>query len=116
MCGVGFVWLGFNPLIDVMREPIIGLIPLFMTFIAFFANGGKGWYTQKVPFALIIMVIGTVLWWCGLARHDTEKRELNDNLKMQKVLEDASDRLAGKNNMLAFVTLEGFNFMHRRAS
>jgi len=47
ICGVGFVWLGFNPLIDVMREPLIGLVPLFICFIAFFANGGKGWYPQK---------------------------------------------------------------------
>jgi len=47
-------------------------------FVAFFANNGKGWYPQKIPVALLVMLFGTVLWWCGLACHDTEKRELND--------------------------------------
>lgn len=108
VCGVGFVWLGFNPLIDVMREPLLGLVPLMVCFIAFFANNGKGWYSQKVPTALIIMVCGTIGWWCGLARHDTEKRELNDPELMKKVLDAASDNYLGNNEMTAFDVLIGF--------
>jgi len=115
VCGVGFVWLGYNPLIDVMREPILGMLPLFMCFVAFFANGGKGWYSQKVPFAAIIMVFGTVLWWIGAARHDTEKRELNDVDKMKAILDAAVDKYAGKNSMQGFTTLEGFDYMKSNA-
>ena len=32
ICGVGFVWLGFNPLIDVMREPLVGFLPVRACF------------------------------------------------------------------------------------
>lgn len=115
VCGVGFVWLGLNPLIDVMREPIIGMIPLFMCFIAFFAKGGKGWYPDKVPVAFIIMLIGTVLWWLGAARHDTEKRELNDPSKMGDILKDVASNHAFSNSMTPFLVLEGFNYMKSNA-
>lgn len=71
ICGIGFVWLGFSPLIDVMREPLIGIIPLAITFTSFMANKGKGAYPRGVPMALAIMVVGTSLWWSGLARWDT---------------------------------------------
>ena len=63
--GVGFVWLGFAPLIDVMREPLIGLLPLALCFTGFFANGGKGIYPARVPAALVIFAVGTALWWSG---------------------------------------------------
>lgn len=115
VCGVGFVWLAFSPLIDVMREPLIGILPLFLCFIAFFANKGKGWYTQKVPVAFIIMFLGTVFWWCGLARHDTEKRELNDPEKMRDIVHDARDDYAFKNEMTPFVVLGGFEYMKSNA-
>jgi len=61
------------------------------------------------------MLFGTVLWWCGLARHDTEKRELNDNGKMQTIVNDAADLYLGKNEMVAFVMLEGFKYMKSNA-
>ena len=115
VCGVGFVWLGFNPLIAVMREPIVGMMPLFFTFTAFFANGGKGWYSQKIPMAAVIMLIGTILWWIGLSRHDTEKRELNNPPDMGLALQDALDNLAFKNNMSPFVTMGGFSYMKDNA-
>jgi len=115
VCGVGFVWLGFNPLIDVMREPIIGLIPLLVIFIAFFANGGKGWYPQKLPVAFVVMAVGTVMWWLGAARHDTEKRELNDPSKMVDVLDDVRKNFAFRNEMVMFTVLGGFKYMTSNA-
>eukprot|EP00931_Biecheleriopsis_adriatica_P075469 TRINITY_DN49322_c0_g1_i1.p1 TRINITY_DN49322_c0_g1~~TRINITY_DN49322_c0_g1_i1.p1 ORF type:complete len:695 (-),score=133.82 TRINITY_DN49322_c0_g1_i1:43-2127(-) len=115
VCGVGFVWLGFNPLIDVMREPIVGMLPLFLVFIAFFANGGKGWYPQKVPVAFIIMALGTALWWLGLARHDTEKRELNDPSKMSETLNMVVEKYAFQNSMTPFLVLQGFQYMKSNA-
>ena len=98
-----------------MREPIVGMVPLFLTFSAFFANGGKGWYSQKIPMAAVIMVFGTILWWIGLSRHDTEKRELNDPTAMGEVLANAADTIAFKNNMSPFVTLGGFSYMKDNA-
>lgn len=115
ICGVGFVWLGFNPLIDCMREPLLGQLPLLVTFIAFFANSGKGWYPQSVPVALIIMLFGTIFWWCGLARHDTEKRELNDPELMRDIVHKARDEFAFKNEMTPFVMLGGFKYMKSNA-
>merc|ERR1719240_130951 len=97
VCGVGFVWLGYNPLIDVMREPFIGLLPLFLTFSGYFAKGGKGIYPSWLPPALIQMIIGTSLWWLGAARHDTEKRELNEVDKMRDIVKQASDDYLGEN-------------------
>lgn len=115
ICGVGFVWLGFNPLIDVMREPIIGMIPLFLTFTGFFSFGGKGCYPNMIPMALIIFVAGTVLWWIGGARWDTEGREFNENNKMQTILSNAASSYIGKLAPQPFVVLGGFADMTARA-
>lgn len=109
VCGVGFVWLGFNPLIDVMREPLIGFLPLFLAFSGFFAKGAKGIYPSGLPVAFVMMLIGTLFWWTGLARHDTEKRELNEPEQMGRLLNQAYETYAGKNTMQAFTPLAGFD-------
>jgi len=115
ICGVGFVWLGFNPLIEVCREPIIGMLPLALCFTGFFAKEGKGCYGM-VPVAVIIFVVGTTLWWCGLARWDTETRvdgtgDLNEVDKMGDVLRAAAEAYVGKNEWSAFACLSGFSLL-----
>ena len=115
ICGVGFVWLGFNPLIDCMREPIIGMVPLAMCFSGFFANGGAGPKSKFYIVALWIFVVGTVLWWIGLARHDAGGRELNERPAMAQAVSDAWDRYAFKNTMTPFVSLAGFADLTSRA-
>eukprot|EP00967_Tisochrysis_lutea_P110131 scaffold171965_cov27-Tisochrysis_lutea.AAC.1 len=120
ICGVGFVWLGFSPLIDVMREPLIGYIPLALCFTGFFANGGKGIYSNKIPAAVLIFVAGTVLWWAGLARWDTEGRagatgDLNERDKMAEMVRIAAESYVGKNHFSPFVVLKGFDELTSRA-
>jgi AGZA family xanthine/uracil permease-like MFS transporter len=120
ICGVGFVWLGFSPLIDVMREPLIGLIPLALCFTGFFANDGKGIYSNKIPAAVIIFLVGTALWWCGLARWDTEGRtntngDLNEREKMGNMVRFAAEQYVGKNRWSPFVALSGFEELTSRA-
>jgi len=120
ICGVGFVWLGFAPLIDVMREPLIGLIPLALCFTGFFASSGKGIYSNKIPAAVIIFVVGTTLWWCGLARWDTEGRngiagDLNEREKMGDMVRFAARQYVGKNRWSPFVALSGFDELTSRA-
>jgi AGZA family xanthine/uracil permease-like MFS transporter len=112
ICGVGFIWLGYSPLIDVMREPLIGFIPLALCFTGFFACRGAGVYTRNIPTALLIFVTGTVLWWVGLARWDTETRvgdggDLNQREWMVKTLERMWDLTGGKNNWSPGIALAG---------
>lgn len=119
--GVGFVWLGFNPLIEVCREPLIGLIPLALCFTGFFAKEQKGIYiigNMHIPAAVIIFMVGTILWWCGLARWDTENRvddngDLNEVSKMANMASYASDRYVGKNEFSPFACL-GFSLLEMR--
>jgi len=113
--GVGFVWLGFAPLIDVMREPIVGMIPLGLCFTGFFAANGKGSYNRNIPVAVIIFAVGTVLWWLGLARWDAGGRELNEPAAMGAVVSSAWAKYAGKNELSPFVTLAGFGDLTSRA-
>ena len=112
ICGVGFVWLGFNPLIDVMREPLIGFLPLALCFTGFFAVRGAGVYTRKIPAALLIFGVGTILWWAGLARWDTENRnglngDLNQREWMVKTLEQMWETTGGVNNWSPGIALAG---------
>ena len=109
ICGVGFVWLGFSPLIDVMREPLIGFIPLALCFTGFFAANGAGAYHRSIPVALVIFVVGTALWWAGLARWDTEARELNEREKMADVVAAAARAYPGKLNWTPFINMRGFS-------
>ena len=115
ICGVGFVWLGFNPLIDCMREPIIGFLPLAMCFTGFFANNGKGAYHRAFICSLWIFILGSILWWCGLARWDAGGRELNERPGMGAQVNSAYTRYAWKNSMTPFVTLGGFADLTSRA-
>jgi adenine/guanine/hypoxanthine permease len=98
IAGVGFVWLGFAPVIDVMREPLVGIIPLALTFTGFFSSGGKGAYHVNIPVAFLIMIVGLAFWWAGMARWDTEDRELNDSRKMGEILQSAMHKYVGKLN------------------
>jgi len=61
-------------LIDVMREPLVGFLPLALCFTSFFSAKGAGVYPRVVPMSFVILLIGTTLWWCGVARWDTEGR------------------------------------------
>jgi len=120
ICGVGFVWLGFAPLLDVMREPLIGYIPLALCFTGFFAAGGKGMYSKKLPAAVIIFVVGTALWWIGLARWDTEGRvgnngDLNNRGLMGDKVRKAWNAYAGKCGFSPFIALKGFSSVSSRA-
>ena len=112
ICGVGFIWLGYSPLIDVMREPLIGFIPLALCFTGFFAVRGAGVYTRNIPTALLIFLTGTLLWWLGLARWDTETRvgnggDLNQREWIVKTLERMWDLTGGKNNWSPGIALAG---------
>jgi len=105
---IGFVWLGMVPFIDVMREPIIGAIPLAMVFIGFYSNNGKGVgpfgipYTDRFQFVFIVG-IGTILMWAGCGKHMASTEELWDALEMR------AERYGGKNQMGAFTSLGGFS-------
>ena len=110
---VGFVWLGYAPLTDVMREPIIGFIPLILTFTGFFSNNLKGCYPAGFPTALVIFGIGTFLWWMGAARWDTEDRELNERDLMADIAHDKSQNI-GKIQPRPFVMLAGFEDLDAR--
>ena len=112
ICGVGFIWLGYSPLIDVMREPLIGFLPLALCFTGFFACRGAGVYTRNIPTALLIFGRGRILWWLGLARWDTETRvgdggDLNQREWMVKTLERMWDLTGGKNNWSPGIALAG---------
>jgi len=115
IAGVGFVWLGFAPVIDVMREPLVGIIPLALTFTGFFSSGGKGAYHVNIPVAFLIMIVGLAFWWAGMARWDTEDRELNDSRKMGEILQSAMHKYVGRLNWTPFVVLDGFDDLTSRA-
>jgi len=104
---VGFVWLGFVPFIAVMKEPIIGAIPLAITFIGFFSNGGLGTGFFGLPktsaFQFVFIVFfGCLFMWTGCGKFDPAPSV------MWATVESRAARYAGKNQMGAFVTLEGF--------
>merc|ERR1719482_1430088 len=91
------------------------MLPLALCFTGFFAANGVGTYSKKVPVAVIIFLTGTILWWCGLARHDGGGRELNERDKMSDVVNKAWTNYAFKNRMAPFVVFEGFADLTMRA-
>lgn len=63
--GAALVLLGFLPLVETLRVPVVGLVVLGLLLYALVARGALPW---RVPGVLLAFVIGTVLYYgLGLA-------------------------------------------------
>ena len=121
IAAVGFVWLGFSPLISVNADPLVGILPFAMTFTGFFANKGKGVYIAGVT-ALQIFAVGTAFKWMGAlkwpASFPGNLKPTPTNMWGSSALgADPSNygtvsyqwyKFAGRNKMEPFVALDGF--------
>jgi hypothetical protein len=106
LAAVGFVWLAFEPFVQVCKEPIVGILPLALVFTAFFSNRGKGYYGKVTGGgALIIMLLGILLKWVGAAKY------YGSVSFMQHQVDDAWDTYAGKNEMMKVFPLGNWDKM-----
>jgi len=115
IAGVGFVWLGFVPFIDVMAEPVIGALPLVIVFIGFFSNKGKGTGFFGIPKLdsfnfLFIVFFGTLFKYLEFGKYT------GDRATMWAAVEAKAERYAGKNEMRPFLSLGGFDNVDRFVS
>ena len=103
---VGFVWLGLNPFIGLMAEPIKAAMPIALAFVGFYANRGKGLPFLGVPVFQqmtfpFILFFGCLTFWLGLGKFDATVPEL-------WAVVEARAGYAFKNQMAPFVGLAGF--------
>jgi AGZA family xanthine/uracil permease-like MFS transporter len=61
LAGIGFVFLGLNQIAWSYAQPIVGLMPLYLSIAAYFGNVGFG----PVPTSLVIATVGIILGWAG---------------------------------------------------
>lgn len=103
---VGFVWLGMVPFIAVMREPIIGILPLAITFVGFFGNRGLGFGFLGIPHFknisfVFIVGFGVIFKWAGLGKFNPPVDAMWATVKQRW------DDYAGLNKMGPFISLGG---------
>lgn len=61
LAGIGFVFLGLNQIAWSYAQPIVGLLPLYLSIAAYFGNVSFG----PVPTSLVVAVVGIILGWAG---------------------------------------------------
>lgn len=66
IAGVGLMWLGFGPLLDIFEEPIIGYGAFFFAWCGFF--GGVRYLNGMVPFTVIVILLSSALQWINAGR------------------------------------------------
>lgn len=66
IAGIGLLWLGFSPLMDLFREPIIGMCAFCFAWAGFF--GKVDYFSGRLPFAIVVIVISTVFVWSDAGR------------------------------------------------
>jgi len=59
LAGIGFVFLGINQISFSYAQPIVGLLPLYLSIAAYFGNVKFG----PVPQSLVIAAVGIILGW-----------------------------------------------------
>ena len=121
IAGVGFVWLGFVPFIDVMAEPIIGALPLVIVFIGFFSNKGKGCGFFGIPkldsFNFVFIVLfGTLFKYLEFGKYPIMAGASPTRASMWAAVEAKGERYSGKNEMRPFLSLGGFADVDRFVS
>ncbi|CAJ1336091.1 unnamed protein product [Effrenium voratum] len=66
MVGVGFVYLGFVPMLNIAAEPMVCLIPLLIVFNGFF--GGVRYHIFRkltFPIGLLAILAAAIAGWSG---------------------------------------------------
>lgn len=61
LAGIGFVFLGLNQVAWSYAQPIVGLMPLYLSIAAYFGEVEFG----GVPTSLVVAVVGIILGWAG---------------------------------------------------
>ncbi len=59
LAGIGFAFLGIQQVAYSFKDPVSGLLPLFMMFVFFFGDVSMG----MIPKSLVIVTLGTVIAW-----------------------------------------------------
>eukprot|EP00971_Amphidinium_carterae_P129370 2562398-Amphidinium_carterae.2 len=88
--GIGLTWLGINPLLTIMnshfaQNPMVGMIPFVILWVAYFGCPDKGLFGPIIPAAAVAVLVGMVLNWLAWSR---------DWDGYSQVLEDSTDFLS----------------------
>lgn len=77
LAGIGFVFLGINQISFSYAQPIVGLLPLYLSIAAYFGNVEFG----PVPKSLVIAVVGIILGWAVGVKTDEDVKAATDNVQ-----------------------------------
>lgn len=99
IASVGFVWLAMSPLAAIGKEPIIGVLPLGLCFVGFFANKGLGAY-KRVPPALLIIIVGVIGKWADWGKYNPTQQVMSESV-------ETAAEFAGRNTMRPFLMFKG---------
>lgn len=77
LAGIGFVFLGLNQVAWSYTQPIVGLLPLYLTIAAYFGNIDFG----RVPKSLVVFTVGIILGWAMEVKTGTDVESSLDNVQ-----------------------------------
>ena len=71
--GVGFMWLAYVYVIDIMQEPMMCFLPFMIVLTGFFGNVRYPIYKSiTFPIALLAILASTAFGWMGACEHSTD--------------------------------------------
>ena len=74
IAGIGIAFLGLEQLSNSIAAPIVGYYAITWVFLGWYAGVKLGWGKYRVPEAVMVMLVGTILGWAtGLNQPNTVK-------------------------------------------
>eukprot|EP00494_Astrolonche_serrata_P029967 UN30234 len=108
IAGIGLMWLGFGPMLDIMQEPIIGFIPFAFAFSGFY--GEVRYFDGLIPFGIFVMGISAIFQWVGAGRWspntlDELKDKFNDAVEQAGESEISMEGLGAMDDVGDFMNV-----------
>ena len=80
LTGVGFVWLAFSPILDIVAEPMMCFLPFMIVVAGFFGYVRYPMFKIKghvitFPVALMAILVSVIIGWAGGCKHYGEGAE-----------------------------------------
>jgi xanthine/uracil/vitamin C permease (AzgA family) len=73
LAGVGFVWLAFSPMLNIVKHPMMCLLPFMVVVVGFFGNVRYPIYGKVTfPIALTAILMSVLFGWLGACERSTK--------------------------------------------
>lgn len=79
--GVGFVYLGFAPFLDIAGEALVAWVPMYISMAGYFATKTGSFEVKgvKIPCAALVIAVGCTAYWSNMCHYNKKSIYQNND-------------------------------------